>query len=142
MAFSYRWTIDAVSGFPKKNNLEKVVSSASWTLEVRQIEDGSLHWKRGVTNFPDPTSENFTDYLELSPEEILEWVWSLEGGKENLEESTKQELITMLAPPESIETVFEMPWTADCCPDTSPEEGLQGFRSDGIIPGTVVQDIR
>jgi hypothetical protein len=143
MAFSFRWTIENVTGYPQRNGLNEVVATVSWQLEVRQISDGSIHMKRGTTNLLDPDPDNFTDYLELDPEEILSWVWStLEGGRTAFEEATKQELISLLSPPLEKETQFDMPWLTNCCPDTDPVTGSPGFKPDGTPPDTIVQDIR
>lgn len=142
MTFSFRWTIENVSGHTKYTSLTDVVRTVEWMLEVRQISDGSIHIRRGQTILPDPSSDSFTDYLELSPEEILSWVWSIEGGKEQIEEQVKTELMEMLNPPETREIPFAMPWLSDCCPGTDPEKGLIGMSTDGTFPGTVVQEIR
>jgi len=143
MAFSFRWIIDNVTGYPEKNGLNEVIATVSWMLEVRQLSDGSLHNKTGVTELLDPDPETFTEYLELSPEEILEWVWStLEGGRTAFEEKAKAELIEMLNPSTHKETQFDMPWMTNCCPDSDPVSGSPGARLDGMDPATVVEDIR
>lgn len=143
MDFLFRWSIENITGYPQKNGLNEVVATVSWQLEIRQLSDGSIHQKFGTTNLLDPDPDTFTDYLELSPEEILSWVWStLDGGKEGFEDAAKEEFIQLLSPPLERETQFDMPWMSNCCPDTDPVTGTPGFKPDGSIPGTIVQTIR
>lgn len=117
MAYAYRWTIERVDGYPQRNGLENVAAVVYWEVEARLLTDGSVHSIRGATELPEPDPAKFTDYLELSPEDILPWVWALEeGGKEGLEKLVGDQLTQLLNPEEQLQTL-SMPWLASCCPD-------------------------
>jgi hypothetical protein len=64
--------------------------------------------------------------LELSSEQVLQWVWDI-VGKETMEQKIKQELDDIRAPKPTQLTSFGMPWKGACCPDgtgmPSPEPG-------------------
>jgi hypothetical protein len=128
--YLYRWTIEKVDGFPKLNNLEQVLSVVGWELEVRDTTDHSIHYLRTETKLDTSAidSENFIEYLELSNEQILQWVWDV-VGKEAMENKVRQELDDLRAPKEDQLTSFGMPWKGSCCPDgtgmPSPEPGAE-----------------
>lgn len=115
MAYEHKWSIDRVDGYPEKYGLKDVVAVVHWELQVTDPEDRSMHWIRGTTELGMPNPENYTDYLELSPAEILPWVWHY-ASKEELEAQIDQELDDMRNPSARLQT-FGMPWLADCCPD-------------------------
>lgn len=117
MSYNYTWRIDGVDGYPERNGLENVAAVVHWTLEVRWPQDGSFHDVKGITELAEPNPDSFTDYLELSPDEILPWVWAeLEGGKEGAEQRAGDELTALLNPQQRLQSL-DMPWLADCCPD-------------------------
>lgn len=126
--YLYRWTIEKVEGYPEINGLQQVVGVVGWELEVRDTSDHSVHYIRKETklNAPDTNNVNFIDYLELSNEQVLEWVWDIEG-KLVMEQKIKQELDDIRSPKPTEITSFGMPWKGLCCPDgtgmPSPEPG-------------------
>jgi hypothetical protein len=128
--YLYRWSIERVEGFPKINDLEQVLSVVGWELEVRDTADHSVHYIRTETKLDtsniDPAT--FTDYLELSDEQVLQWVWDI-VGKETMENIARQELDDLRAPKEDQLISFGMPWKGSCCPDgtgmPSPEAGAE-----------------
>lgn len=124
--FLYRWKIERVEGYQQSNGLQEVLGIVGWELEVRDTEDNSVHYLRSVTNLPEPDSEDFVDYLELSEEVILEWVWSV-VGRSDMEDLVSQQLEDMRNPPEDKLTTFGMPWLGSCCPDgEGMPEGMPG----------------
>lgn len=124
--YLYRWTIEKVEGFPEVNGLQQVLHVVGWELEVRDTDDHSVHYIRNETRLSAPSSDNFTDYLELTDEQIMQWVWDVEG-KEALEQQAKQELDDIRFPKPDQLISFGMPWKGTCCPDgtgmPSPEPG-------------------
>ena len=123
--YLYRWTIEKVEGYPEANGLSQVLSIVGWELEVRDTSDHSIHYIRTETKLNPPSGE-FIDYLELSSEQVLQWVWDI-VGKETMEQKIKQELDDIRAPKPTQLTSFGMPWKGACCPDgtgmPSPEPG-------------------
>lgn len=126
--YVYRWTIERVEGYPEVNGLEQVVGVVGWELEVRDTSDHSVHYIRTETKLNPPTSNEFTDYLELTDQQVLQWVWDI-IGKEATELRAKQELDDIRAPKPTQLTSFGMPWKGSCCPDgkgmPAPELGAQ-----------------
>ena len=123
--YLYRWTIEKTEGYPEANGLSQVLSIVGWELEVRDTSDHSVHYIRTETKLNPPSGE-FIDYLELSSEQVLQWVWDI-VGKETMEQKIKQELDDIRAPKPTQLTSFGMPWKGACCPDgtgmPSPEPG-------------------
>ena len=126
--YTYKWAIERIDGYPEANGLQNVVGVVSWEVEVRDSEDHSIHYIRESTELGSPNHETFKDYLELSAEDILGFVWSI-IGKETIENRAKQELDDLRAPKTSQLSPMGMPWLADCCPD--------GTGIDQIIPQTI-----
>lgn len=120
MAYRYQWTIEAVEGYPEHpehNELENVVSKVHWALEVRWVEDGSVHYLRGATDIGAPNPDSFTDHLELSDEDVLGFVWDVIGGREEAEKIAKDELAELMSPDRHKVQALGMPWAAGCCPE-------------------------
>jgi len=124
--YLYRWTIEKVEGYPEVNGLQQVLGVVGWELEVRDTSDHSIHYIRQETKLESPSLDNFIDYLELSSEQVLQWVWDV-VGKETIEQRAKQELDDIREPKSTQLTSFGMPWKGSCCPDgtgmPSPEPG-------------------
>ena len=113
--YMYTWRIERVDGYPQRNGMENVAAVVYWELEARDPSDGSFHHYRTHTELGEPNPDSFIDYLELSPEEILPWVWSASGtSKEEWEQLVGNELYELLNPQERLQTLG-MPWMADCC---------------------------
>lgn len=116
--YHYRWQITRVDGFMQhpRLTLENVIAEVYWELEVRDMSDMSVHYVRAMTSLPDPTPNDFTDYIDMNHTDILEMVWNVEGGREALEQMAKQELDEMRKPETRLQTLAQH-WLADCCPD-------------------------
>lgn len=116
--YVYRWTIEKIDGYPQLNGLESVVSEVWWEVEVRDTDDHSIHYLRKSTklNLENLDSSSFTDHLELSDEQVLQWVWNI-IGKEATELQAKQELDDLRSPPANRVAQLSMPWKGSCCPD-------------------------
>lgn len=119
MAYTFRWQIARVDGFQQhpELTLENVIAEVYWELEVRDSSDGSVHYVRAMTKLPDPTPDDFTDYLEIDHTDVLQWVWNIEGGREKMEKQARAELDAMRAPNTTQLQTLPQHWQADCCPD-------------------------
>ena len=116
--YLYRWTIEKIEGYPVLNGFKNVIGSVSWEVEVRDTSDHSIHYIRRTTSLDTSsiTQESFTDYLELTDEQVLQWVWNI-IGKESIENLAKSELDELRAPKTDQLTSLGMPWKGSCCPD-------------------------
>jgi hypothetical protein len=124
----YKWTIEKIEGIPNLNGLENVIGNVSWELEIRDTDDHSVHYIRRSTTLDTSNlnSETFTDFLELSNEQVLQWVWNI-VGKENIEQEITKELNDLRNPPDSKISQMAMPWKNACCPQgTGMPEGQPG----------------
>lgn len=115
---NYRWTISRIDGFQEHPQLmlQDVVAEVYWELEIRDTEDYSVHYLRSMTKLPDPTPNDYTDFLELDSTDVLQWVWNL-IGKEATEQALLDELNDMRAPRSRRLGTMPMPWMQSCCPD-------------------------
>ena len=122
--YLYRWTIEKVEGYAEVNGMEQVLGVVGWEVEVRDPSDHSIHYIRQETKLDTSAlnPDTFTDYLELTDEQILEWVWAIEG-KEATEQRAKQELDDLRTPAPEKLTSFGMPWKGACCPDGTEMPG-------------------
>lgn len=116
--YHYRWQISRVDGFQQhpELTLENVIAEVYWELEVRDMSDMSVHYIRAMTKLPDPTPDDFTDYIDMNHTDILSMVWATEGGREVIEQRAKQELDDMRNTATKIQTLPQH-WLTDCCPD-------------------------
>lgn len=117
--YHYRWQIARVDGFQQhpELQLENVIAEVYWELEVRDDTDMSVHYIRAMTRLPDPTPNDFTDYLELDHTDILSFVWQVEGGREAIEQRAKGELDELRAPKTTKLQTMPQHWQMECCPD-------------------------
>lgn len=116
--YLYKWTIDKIEGFPNLNGLENVIGVIHWELEIRDTDDHSIHYIRTHTKLDtsNVNPETFTHYLELSDEQVLQWVWDI-IGKTAIEEQITTELNNLRNPPQAQLGNMAMPWKNGCCPD-------------------------
>ena len=117
--YHYRWQLSRVDGFQQhpELQLENVIAEVYWELEVRDDSDMSVHYIRAMTKIPDPTPDDFTDYIDLTHTDVLSMVWAVEGGREAVEQRAKKELDDMRAPASTKIQTLPQHWMADCCPD-------------------------
>lgn len=122
MAYTYRWSVERVDGYPQKDNFENLVSIVFWECEIRDMQDGSIHQIRANTELDAPDPSNYTDYLEVSEEELLTWVWQ-KAPKDVIEKMAYDELIELQNPQSRLQSLPQ-PWLQDCCPDgTGMDQG-------------------
>lgn len=129
--FLFRWAIEKIEGFPEVNGMVDVVGTVHWELEIRDTEDHSVHYIREATSLDAPDPDNFIDHLELTSEQLLQWVWDV-VGKETTEQRIVEELAALRAP-KTGSVQMSMPWLATCCPDG------QGIDQDPVVTSSSQQ---
>jgi hypothetical protein len=120
MAYTYRWQIARVNGYqehPELTELKDAIGEIHWEVEIRDMEDMSIHYIRAVTTLGQPDPNNYIDYLELDHTDILSMVWNMEGGREALEQRARQELDDLRAPKTRELQTMDQHWLQTCCPD-------------------------
>jgi hypothetical protein len=138
---NYRWTISRIDGFQEhpQLTLQDVVAEVYWELEIRDTEDYSVHYLRSMTQLPDPTPDDYTDFLELDSTDVLQWVWNL-VGKEAMEQQLLDELNDMRAPRSRKLGTLPMPWMASCCADGQNVQAASFNSTGGMPPGFAPPD--
>lgn len=138
---NYRWTISRIDGFPEHPQLmlHDVVAEVYWELEIRDTEDYSVHYLRSMTQLPDPTPGDYTDFLELDSTDVLQWVWNL-VGKEATEQALLDELNDMRAPRSRRMGTMAMPWMQNCCADGQNVLAASFDSTGGMPPGFAPPD--
>jgi hypothetical protein len=138
---NYRWTISRIDGFQEHPQLmlQDVVAEVYWELEIRDTEDYSVHYLRSMTQLPDPTPDDYTDFLELDSTDVLQWVWNL-VGKEAMEQQLLDELNDMRAPRSRKLGTLPMPWMASCCADGQNVQAASFNSTGGMPPGFAPPD--
>lgn len=114
--YIYRWSVTKIDGFPLVNGLENVINMVTWELEVRDSEDHSIHYIRETTQLAQPDPGTFTEHLELSSTDVLQFVWDI-IGKDATEARAKAELDALRAPKTVELSALGMPWMQSCCAD-------------------------
>lgn len=91
---TYNWTIANL----ERNVADGGVIAAHWHVSAH---DGSLvREARGTVRFtPDPTSEDFIPYEQLTEADVLSWVWGRSAGwRERLETLLAVQIANAKAP--------------------------------------------
>lgn len=77
MKLNYNWTIQGVSGLVEEGNLTNVVKSISWTVAGYLVDNISLSSRvNGITLIDEVDSSSFIDYMSLTKEDILNWLFT------------------------------------------------------------------
>lgn len=68
----YTWHINKLEVYPLFNGFKNVVKKIHYTLVAKENEFSS--WKRGIFICNINSENNFTDYKDLTFEQICEWI--------------------------------------------------------------------
>jgi hypothetical protein len=105
MEIIYTWEITAMEVILNQDGLSNVVSNIDWRL-IATVADKpytSLHWAKQYVS--SPNADTFTNYEELTKEQVIIWLESIldvSQLKENLEEQIKLQanpVTAILTPP-------------------------------------------
>lgn len=107
MSITYRWNIVSVSCVPSANSLRNVVTEVHWQL----FADDSFNTRYvyGAVGIEGADPDNFTDYEDLSEEQIIEWTELTIGeDKVNSYKSTLASQLSALTNPQKVS--MPLPW--------------------------------
>jgi hypothetical protein len=104
MEIIYNWEITAMEVILNQDGLSNVVSNIDWRL-IATVADKpytALHWAKQYVS--SPNADTFTNYEELTKEQVIIWLESIldvSQLKENLEEQIKLQAnpVTAILPP-------------------------------------------
>ena len=98
MANTYTWKVAAIDAQPSHEGHSNVINTVHWTLSGTDGEHtASSYGSAGVTYNADAP---FTDYTNLTEEEVLAWVWNSVDKTE--QESNVDNQLAELASPSSV----------------------------------------
>ena len=93
------------------DGLTDVVVSATWSAEAENVDNSNPDMAEiinaatgGTANFGRPTSTDFTQYVNLTQEQVLQWVWESGVSKDGIE----AELLKKVTPNQN--TILPNPW--------------------------------
>jgi len=86
---NYNWIISALDCKVKQGTLENIVYVVHWRLNA--FNENHTAETYGCTSMPDPNSTDFTDYENLSKEQIVSWLESVLGVVPEPIEEVEQE---------------------------------------------------
>jgi hypothetical protein len=104
MEIIYTWEITAMEVVLNQDGLSNVVSNIDWSL-IAKTEDevySAIQWAKQYVSAPE--ADTFTNYEELTKEQVVSWLESIldvSQLKENLEEQIKLQAnpVTAILPP-------------------------------------------
>lgn len=104
------WHIEQLIVKPTEGSYNNVVITAAWRCNGQEEVDGKTHYGTcyGTCSFGDP-SDPFTDYENLTQDEVLDWCYANGVDKDAIEANVAQQIANSINPP----TVsMPLPWNA------------------------------
>ena len=94
---------------PQTEGKINVVTEVHWTCSVEQEQDDKTYAASdfGVCEFV-YRGGNFVDYKDLTPDDVLDWVWSSGVEKSDVEAKVKLKIADLLNPPV---VSLALPWS-------------------------------
>ncbi len=111
MTISYNWKILQMLTNPSLDGLTDVVVSATWSAEAENVDNSNPDMANiitaavgGTASFGQPSSTDFTQYADLTQEQVLQWVWASGVNKDSVE----AELLKKVTP--NPDVILPNPW--------------------------------
>jgi len=103
------WSINQMKCLPQTEGKINVVTEVHWTCSVTQEQDEKTYAASdfGVCEFV-YRGGNFVDYKDLTPDDVLTWVWSSGVEKSDVEAKVKLKIADLLNPPV---VSLALPWS-------------------------------
>ena len=94
---------------PQTEGKINVVTEVHWTCSVEQEQDDKTYAASdfGVCEFV-YRGGNFVDYKDLTPDDVLDWVWSSGVEKNDVEAKVKLKIADLINPPV---ISLSLPWS-------------------------------
>lgn len=97
---------------PSLDGLTDVVVSATWSAEAENVDNSNPDMANiitaavgGTASFGQPSSTDFTQYADLTQNQVLQWVWESGVSKDGVE----TELLQKVTPNQ--DTILPNPWS-------------------------------
>ena len=103
------WSINQMKCLPQTEGKINVVTEVHWTCSVTQEQDDKTYAASdfGVCEFV-YRGGNFVDYKDLTPDNVLTWVWSSGVEKSDVEAKVKLKIADLINPPV---ISLSLPWS-------------------------------
>lgn len=112
MTIAHNWKILQMTTNPSLDGLTNVVVSATWSVEAENVDNSNPDMANiitsavgGITNFNKPNLIDFTQYSDLTEEQVLEWVWSSGVSKDGVESKLSKKVTS------NQDAVLPNPWS-------------------------------
>ena len=91
------WLIETLWVRPVEGSLTDVVVTAAWRCNGTDgTYSGSVY---ATVSFSPPNPDDFTPYLNLTQEQVLQWVWTSGVDKDSAEAAVIQQIYNQINPP-------------------------------------------
>ena len=103
------WSINQMKCLPQTEGKINVVTEVHWKCSVEQEQDDKTYAASdfGVCEFV-YRGGNFVDYKDLTPDDVLDWVWSSGVEKSDVEAKVKLKIADLINPPV---VSLSLPWS-------------------------------
>lgn len=103
------WKIEWMTVKPQDGEFTDVVVGAGWRATMEQVVDGKVYnsGANGAINTNKPSSLGFTEYSNLTEEQVLAWVWE-SINKQEVEQYLQERIDVQVNPPI---VQKPLPWT-------------------------------
>jgi hypothetical protein len=93
---TFNWEISQLNCYPQSDDKTNVVFNIHWRCTgVDGSYTGTVY---STASVPEPT-DSFTPYADLMQEQVLGWVWTTYGNKNNVEEAVQAQIDAQINPP-------------------------------------------
>ena len=97
MTIIYTWTVSQMDCYPEVKGETDVVFTVHWQCTgTDNTYNGCVYSTCGVTVNPD---EPFTPYIDLTQEQVLDWIWSSGVNRVATELAVEQQIENQINPP-------------------------------------------
>lgn len=112
MANTYSWTINALDTYPSQDSLTDVVYNVHWTLTCTSTQtdsDGVAYSATsiGTQTVSAPDSDNFTEFDDLTQEDVEGWLESSDLDIQQIKSSLDSSISEKITPTSETKDV---PW--------------------------------
>jgi len=103
---TFNWQVTQLDCYPQADNQTNVVFTIHWTCSGTDgTHTGSVYSTCGVTYKADTP---YTPYADLTQDQVLGWVWTTYGNKDNVESAVQTQIDNQANPPVISP---QLPWT-------------------------------
>ena len=101
---TFTWSVSQLNCYPQSDNKTNVVFNIHWRCTgVDGAYTGTVY---STASVPAPT-DSFTEFADLTQDQVLGWVWTTYGNKDNVESAVQSQIDNQINPPV---TSPALPW--------------------------------